>query len=58
MIEVNYQILRNGTIVMESCGRKQRYLYYTVREAYRRFKELLGVKRAKLVKVDYLGSII
>lgn len=33
---------------------KQKYMGYSLREAFRKFKEKIGVKRAKLVKVDWL----
>ena len=33
---------------------KRRYIDYSLREAFKRIKKAVGIKRAKLVKVDWL----
>lgn len=38
----------------EEAYRKHKYIGYSLREAFRRFKDLLGIKRARLEKVDWL----
>ena len=45
---------RRGSAVTFTDGRTtQTYWYYTTREAYRKFKQLLGIDRAHLVKDEY-----
>ncbi len=35
-------------------GYTRKFMGYSLREAFRKFKENVGIKRAKLVKVDWL----
>lgn len=46
----------NGAIKFKygRTGRTMTYMYYTMREAYSRFKQLVGVKRAHLEQVGWL----
>lgn len=45
---------RNGSVVTFTDGRTvHSYWYYSTRDAYRLFKQKIGVKRAKLVNDNY-----
>ncbi len=51
-----YYQKRNGSIKFKYGlnGYEKKYLYYSLREAYRLFKAEVGVKRAHLEKCDWL----
>lgn len=47
-------ILKYGGSNDDWDGYTRKYMGYSLREAFRKFKENVGIKRAKLVKVDWL----
>lgn len=47
-------VMKYGGENIEWDGYTRRYMGYSLRDAFRKFKEQIGIKRAKLVKVDWL----
>ena len=47
-------ILKYGGNRLEWDGYTEKFFGYNLREAFRKFKEKVGIKRAKLIKVDWL----
>lgn len=47
---VHYRYNRHGALQFEYNGRVQTFFFSTKRDAYRRFKQDVGIKSAKLVE--------
>lgn len=52
MIPVIYYRRRGSAVSFSYNGRVHTYWYYSTRDAYRLFKQLIGVKRAHLERDD------
>lgn len=51
-MNIVYYRRRGAAVSFAFCGRVHTYFYYSTRAAYRAFKELCGIKRARLMRDD------